>query len=67
MPGVAEFVDHQVAQQARLEEQQAVIDADGPTRRMAAPTGALAAHVHALEAVAGQRREFPQPRFELLV
>lgn len=55
MPGVAEFMDHQVAQQVGPQEQQAIIDADGTGARMTAPTGALPAHVHPGEWVVGQR------------
>jgi len=60
MPGMAEFMNHQVSNGVRLEKQQAVIDADRATRRMTAPAGSLPSNVHCLVRIpchGGQRIE----------
>jgi len=55
--GVAKFVDHQVAQQFRVQKQQAVVDTDCSSAGMTAPASLLTPHMHFRESVIRQGRE----------
>ena len=61
VPSMTELVNHQVSNQRRVEEQQAVVDTDRTAAGVAAPAGALTTHVHRLEWISGLHREYVQP------
>lgn len=51
MPGVAQLVNHDVTQVLRVQEHQAVVQADRTGAGMAAPASLLATHVHFLKCI----------------
>ena len=65
VPGVTELVDHQVAHQFGVEEQQAVVDADRAPGRVTPPAGLLAADVHLPERAVRPGRQRRELRLEL--
>ncbi len=65
VPGMAEFMNHQVSNGFRLEKQQAVIDADRATRRMTAPAGPLPSNMHRFVRISCHSRQRFEPDREL--
>lgn len=63
---MAQFVDHEVAHEARLKKQQAVIDTDRTAARMTSPAGFLTAHVHSFVRVTRGGRQAAQLRRKVL-
>jgi hypothetical protein len=51
MPGVAQLVNHDVTQVLRVQEHQAVVQADRTGAGMAAPASLLATHMHFLKCI----------------